>query len=62
LQRRFADKVRLVELHGEIETGGERVDVFGQLVAVQRHGGFEAEGVPRAESAGFKAERLADFK
>src|SRR5262249_34876038 len=46
------DELPLVEPHGPAESGGERVDLLGELVSVQRHGGFQAESIPGAETAG----------
>ncbi len=45
-----------VELGVAAEIGFEDVDGVGDLVAVEGHGGFEAEGVARAEAAGQDAE------
>ena len=37
----------------------ERIDLFGQLVAVERHAGFEPQGVAGAEAGGHDAQRPA---
>ena len=55
-----ADEV-VVELDGEGEPGAHRRDVVGQLVAVQRHGRFQAQRVARAETAGNQALLGAGF-
>ena len=44
-------KVALVELDGPAQPGLQRIDVFGQLVAVERHGGFEPQRVARSQAA-----------
>ena len=44
---------------GKAQAGLERVDLLGQFVAVERHSGFEPQGVAGAESGGHDAQRLA---
>src|SRR5438270_14018427 len=54
-ERLAAHKVSLVELDGPAQTGLKWVDLFVQLVSIERHGGFQAERVARAEAAGLGA-------
>src|SRR5579883_40610 len=54
-----AEEIAFVELDDPIEAGFERRDGRVDLVAVERHFGFEPEGVARAETARADAELLA---
>ena len=54
-----ADKVALVELDRPAETGLERCDVVVELVAIERHAGFEPQRVARAETDRRRARLLA---
>ena len=51
-----ADELAAAEIHGEVEAGLDRVDGFGQFVAVERHRGFEAERVAGTEAGGHAAD------
>src|SRR5262249_26274128 len=46
-----ADEVALVQLDRPAQPRLERVDLLAQLVAVQRHGGLQAQRVARTEAA-----------
>src|SRR5262249_25663719 len=50
LQCGFTDEIGLLELHGEVQSGGERVDLFREFMAVERHGGFQAKRIAGAET------------
>src|SRR5207244_1093413 len=50
-----AAEIALVELDGPTQARLERVDVFAEFVAVQRHGRFEPQRVAGAEAARFAA-------
>ena len=55
-QRILADELRLVQLDAEIQPGFQRGNGVVHLVAVERHGSFEAQGIPCAQAAGNQAE------
>ncbi len=54
-ERFAADELPAAEVHGEVEAGLHWVDGFAELVAVERHRGFEAERVAGAEAGGHAA-------
>src|SRR3954462_7133555 len=51
-ERIAADEVALVELGVAVQAGFEDVDLVGDLVAIERHGGFEAQRVARTQATG----------
>ena len=55
-QRVAADEIALVELDDPAEVGFERRNRGVDLVAVERHFGFQAQRVARAQAAGLDAE------
>jgi hypothetical protein len=60
LQGGASDEVdAFVELDGPAEAGGERRDFVGELVAMERVAGFEAQTVTCAESGQHHAVRSA---
>ena len=52
-------KLGLVQLERPAQAGLDRRDLFGQLVAVERHAGLEPQHVARAETARLEALRRA---
>src|SRR3954471_5031542 len=61
-ERIAADEVALVELGVALQAGLEDVDLIRDLMAVQGHGGLEAQGVARTKATGEDAELLAGFQ
>ena len=58
-ERVFADELLFAQFDAEIKAGFERRDGRVHLVAVQRHGRFQAQRVAGAQAAGDAAEFLA---
>ena len=54
-----ADELAAAEIYGEVEAGLNRIDGFGEFVAVERHRGFEAESVASAETGSHAADAFA---
>ena len=50
-ERRFSGEIWFGQLHRPAEAGLHGRDLFGQLVTVERHAGFEAQHVARAQAA-----------
>src|SRR5690606_40041994 len=44
------DEIALVQVHGPTQSGLVGADVVSELLAIERHAGFEAEGIAGAES------------
>ena len=57
--RFFADKLLFISLYKVSEACCHRGDFLAQLMAVERHGSFQAKGIARAQAAGDQAFFLA---
>ncbi len=49
----FGIVIAFAVLDGEVQSGGDGIDGFGDFVAVEGHARFEAEGVSGSEAGGF---------
>ena len=54
-----AGKIVADQVAGEAQARLERIDLFGKLVAVERHSGFEPQRIAGTESGGHDAQRTA---